>query len=97
MTHDKLGHSSMEKTLALIRKQCYWTGLARDIEDYCNKCLRCCVSKVGKRVRPKMGTITAHNPLEVFAIDFTLLEPACGYETLLVMTDMFSKFTQAVD
>ena len=44
----------------------------------------------------KMGTITAHNPLEVLVIDFTFLEPACGNENVVVMTDVFSKFTQAV-
>ena len=96
MTHDKLGHSSAEKTLVLIRNSCYWAGLVKDIEEYCNKCHRCCVGKVWKRVRPKMGTITAHNSLEVMATDFTLLEPASGFENVLVMTDVFSKFTQAV-
>ena len=66
-----LGHSSAGKTLVLIRNCCYWAGLVKDIEEYCNKCHRCCAGKAGKRVRPKMGTITAHNPLEVLAIDFS--------------------------
>ena len=43
-----------------------------------------------------MGTLLASEPLEVLAINFTVLEPACGYENVLVMTDVFTKFTQAV-
>ena len=36
-------------------------------------------------------------PLEVLAIDFTLLEPAKdGKESVLVMTDVFTKFMHAV-
>ena len=36
-------------------------------------------------------------PLEVLAIDFTVLEPATdGRENVLIMTDVFTKFTYAV-
>ncbi|KAL0180390.1 hypothetical protein M9458_025832, partial [Cirrhinus mrigala] len=35
-------------------------------------------------------------PLEVIAVDFTVLEPASdGRENVLVVTDVFTKFTQA--
>lgn len=43
-----------------------------------------------------MGSLTASRPLEIIAIDFTLLERASsGQENVLVVTDAFSKFTQA--
>lgn len=43
------------------------------------------------------GALLASQPLEVLAVDFTLLEPATdGKENVLVITDVFSKFTQAV-
>ena len=42
-----------------------------------------------------MGHLLATKPLEVLAIDFTLLEPATdGRENVLVMTD--DRFTHAV-
>ena len=44
-----------------------------------------------------MGHLLASKPRQVLAIDFTLLEPSQdGRENVLVMTDVFSKFTQAV-
>ena len=44
-----------------------------------------------------MGSLLATKPLEILAIDFTVLEPAAdGRENVLVMTDVFTKFTCAV-
>ena len=44
-----------------------------------------------------MHSIVAREPLEVIAIDFTVLEPASnGIENVLVTTDVYSKFTIAV-
>ncbi|KAI3369563.1 hypothetical protein L3Q82_024379 [Scortum barcoo] len=45
-----------------------------------------------------MGHLLASRPNEILAIDFTLLEPSrSGFEkNVLVMTDVFSKFTVAV-
>ena len=45
----------------------------------------------------KMGHLLATRPLETIAIDFTILEPASdGKENVLVITDVFTKFTQAI-
>lgn len=44
-----------------------------------------------------MGHLLASQPNEILAVDFTFLEPAVdGREQVLIMTDVFSKFTQAV-
>ena len=44
-----------------------------------------------------MGSLLATRPLEVLAMDFTLLEPAAdGRENVLVLTDVFTKFTTAI-
>ena len=43
-----------------------------------------------------MKAFIASRPLEVVAMDFTILEPALdGRENVLVVTEVFSKFTQA--
>ncbi|XP_038074823.1 uncharacterized protein LOC119742731 [Patiria miniata] len=96
--HNQAGHQGRERTLALIRKRCFWPGMATTVEKWCQKCERCTVSKAPTpAVRPSMGRLLAERPLDILAIDFTILEKATdGRENVLVMTDVFSKFSQAV-
>lgn len=48
------------------------------------------------KIRAPMKPFLATRPLEVVAVDFTMLEPASdGRENVLVVTDVFTKFTQA--
>ena len=43
-----------------------------------------------------MGHLLASRPNEIVAIDYTMLEPTQGgLENVLVMTDVFSKYTLA--
>ena len=95
--HDDVGHQGYERTLSLIQARCFWPGMTVDIEEYCRNCNRCLLAKSKPQIRPTMGSFLAKKPLEVLAIDFTFLEPATdGRENVLVMTDVFTKFTQAV-
>ena len=55
------------------------------------------LAKSGKPCRLTIGSFTASRPLEVLAIDYTLLDRASsGLENVLVVTDIFTKLTQAV-
>jgi len=95
--HDKNGHQGIERTFQLIRKRCYWPGMFNDIKQYCKRCDRCNVSKMPvPKVKAHMGHLTATRPFEVLAMDFTLLEPSQGYENVLVITDVFTKWTFAI-
>lgn len=96
--HQHHGHQGIERTAQLVRERCYWPGLDRDVRDWCQKCERCTVAKdTQPQVRVPMGHLLAAQPNQVVAIDFTLLEPSRdGRELAMVMTDVFSKFTQVV-
>ena len=96
--HQGHGHQGIERTTELIRQRCYWPHMHRDIKDWCQQCERCTLAKVTHpHVKVAMGHLLAARPNQVLAIDFTLLEPSQdGKENVLVMTDVFSKFTQAV-
>lgn len=95
--HDRVGHQAAEKTVKLAQSRCYWPRMIADIRDYCANCERCTLAKAGKRIRTKMGTLSAKRPLEVLAIDFTVLErSSSGHENVLILTDICTKFTQAV-
>uniref|UniRef100_A0A3B3HMB5 Integrase catalytic domain-containing protein n=1 Tax=Oryzias latipes TaxID=8090 RepID=A0A3B3HMB5_ORYLA len=70
----------------------------RDVEAFCKTCERCIVSKnPHPQVVAPQGHLLAYRPLEVVAMDFTVLEPSSDRrENVLIMTDVFSKFTVAV-
>ena len=63
---------------------------------YCRSCKRCGLNKVA-RVKTEMGTLRALRPLEVIEIDFTTVEKSVkGIENILVITDVFTKFSKAI-
>ena len=96
--HDNHGHQGVERTVDLIRRRCYWPGMNNTIENYCRACERCTLAKdVSTKSKSFMGHLTASKPNDILAIDFTVLEPASdGRENILIMTDVFSKYVQAI-
>ncbi|KAG1933989.1 interleukin-1 receptor accessory protein-like 1-A [Pimephales promelas] len=96
--HDHQGHQGIDRTFKLVRQRFYWPGMYQDVQEFCKHCLRCIVSKdVQPKVKTAMNSIQTSKPLEVVALDFTLLERSqSGKENVLVITDVFSKFTVAV-
>lgn len=96
--HDKCGHQGKERTLALARRRFFWPGLSKDVFDYCSSCERCVIAKDAlPKIRSRMCHLMAKQPLETVAMDFTLLEKSSsGFENVLVITDIFSKYTIAV-
>ena len=75
--HDHNGHQGIERTFNLVRQRCYWPKMYVDIKNYCKKCDRCAVSKITTpTAHTDMGHLSASEPLEIIAVDFTLLEPA---------------------
>ncbi|KAI0214933.1 hypothetical protein LSAT2_033045 [Lamellibrachia satsuma] len=96
--HDEAGHQGVERTEALVRERCYWVGIREDVKRWVERCERCAVSKMPHvKTRTPLGRLSATRPLEVLAIDFTVLEPSSdGRENVLVITDVFTKYTVAV-
>lgn len=72
--------------------------MARDVERWCQQCQRCVLGKaVQPKVRTYWGMLQVTRPNEVLAIDFTILEPASdGCENVLILTDVFTKYSQAI-
>ena len=94
--HDKMGHQGLERTLGLLKSRVYWPGMHHDVKAYIDGCQRC---QMGRRpaVHTTSGHVLASRPLEILAIDFTKLDAASdGREDVLVITDVFTKFTQAI-
>ena len=94
--HDQHGHSGLERTLAVLRSRCYWYNMESDVKRHIDNCARRVLSKPVKVTTP-LGNLLASKPLEVLAIDFTLMDKATdGRENVLVLTDSFTKWTIAV-
>lgn len=96
--HDDFGHQGPERTEQVVRRRCWWPGMHADVKRWITECERCVVAKGPYlTARTPMGSIIASKPLEVLAMDFTQLEPASdGRENVLVLTDVFTKFTVAI-
>ena len=68
-----------------------------DTDRWIAQCEQCHIAK-GDYTEPKtqQGTLTASQPLELLCIDFTKADPSkSGKENILILTDAFSKFSQA--
>lgn len=96
--HEQHGHQGFQRTLELVRRRCYWPGMTQDIQQWCQRCERCSMAKdPGPAIRAPLGHLLAAKPNQIVAVDFTVLEPCQnGLENVLVMTDIFSKYTQAI-
>ena len=96
--HDHGGHFSVKGTLAKLKRGYYWSSMSKDVQVWVQKCKRCILAKdVFPKTQASMVCSNVTVPLEVLAMDYTLLEPSAGgYENVLVLTDMFTRFTVAV-
>ena len=68
-----------------------------DTDFWLTQCKQCLISK-GDYTEPKtqQGSLVAHQHLELLCIDFTKADVAKGgTENILVLTDAFSKYSQA--
>ncbi|KAK3768942.1 hypothetical protein RRG08_060378 [Elysia crispata] len=98
LAHDKSEHQGQERTTETLCKRCYWVGMTRDVLEYCVSCQRCQFTKApAVKAHQPLQHLRARFPLEIVAMDFTQLERAAdGREHVLVLTDVFTKWTVAV-
>ena len=75
-----------------------WPGLQASVQDLKSRCKICTLAKMPYRpLRNKMMEIGLVNrPLEVLCPDFDKLGQTCDKEDMLVITDIYSKFSVAM-
>ena len=94
--HDDIGHMGRDKTLDLVRDRYYWPRMASDVEEWVRNCMRCKVSKAAAVKAPLVNIVTTQ-PLELVCLDYLSLEMSQGgYENVLVITDHFTRYAQAI-
>ena len=97
LLHDGQGHQGIERTIALCRERFYWNTMFQDVTRYVKEC-PCCQIVKGDYTEPNTipGVIIANNPMDLVCIDFTKVDPSKdSKENILVLTDTFTKFSQA--
>ena len=83
--------------IKLLCSKVYWPLMFTDTDHWLAQCERCHIAKGGyTEPKTQQGTLTANQPLELLCIDFTKADPSKGgKENILVLTNAFSKFSQA--
>ena len=95
--HQKMGHLAADRVEDLARQRFYWPYMAKDIGNYIQKKCSCVISKKPNCTeRAPLVPIEATYPFELISIDYLHLDKCKGeFEYVLVVTDHFTRFTQA--
>ena len=94
--HDKAGHMGRERTVALLRPRCFWPGMYADVKKHIQDCDRCLRRKHPLDQVAPLENLSTTQPMELVCIDYLTLETSKGgFENILVVTDHFTKYSQA--
>ena len=96
--HDHSGHLGIHKTTESVKQRFYWPGYESDIEMWIKECQQCQQRNPQQpRQHAPLGTITASHPFQKVSWDIMgpLPTTAAGNKYILVVTDIFSKWTEA--
>lgn len=94
--HSEMGHPGRDKTLNLVRDRFFWNGMTVDVDNFIKNCKNCLLRK-SQPERAPLVNIQTYQPLELVCIDYLTLEPSKGgIQNILVITDHFTKYAQAI-
>lgn len=95
--HDNVGHLGRDRAITLLRDRFFWPKMGLDLAKRISNCQRCLRRKTCTKIRAPMETIETTQPLELVCMDFLSLETSLGgFKYILVITDHFTKYAQAV-
>jgi len=93
--HDEMGHFGRDRIIGLARSRFYWPGMQTDISKYIDTC-ESCLKRKGKDPVAQLVNMVSNEPLELVCMDFLSLEPSGGFNSILVLTDHFTRYAMAV-
>jgi hypothetical protein len=95
--HDDAGHQGRDITLFLIKSRLYWPGMDKDINIKVKSCSNCILRKSKCKTSAELVNIKSSYPYELVCIDYLSLEQSkSGYENILLITDHFTRYAQAI-
>ena len=94
--HQKMGHLGLERVLDLARRRFFWPNMSSDIDYFIKKKCSCVISKKPNTPeRAPLVPIHATHPFEMLSIDYLKVDRCQGFEYILLVTDHFTRFSQA--
>ena len=93
--HRAIGHLRGDRTVAVLRERFTWNGLwtqVRGILDQCGPCRRATTPPE----RARMVPIVATYPMDLLHMDYLTLDKRSGFEDVLILTDHFTRYAQAI-
>jgi len=91
-------HLGSDRTLSQLKQEYYWPGMRRDIITWYRQCTQCARGR-GPPNRPHgaLQKVTVGEPLDIVAVDILSGLPTTpeGYQYILVITDYFTKWSEA--
>ncbi|MCG8034843.1 MAG: DDE-type integrase/transposase/recombinase, partial [Candidatus Thiodiazotropha taylori] len=95
--HDDLGHQGRDRTTSLIKQRFYWPAMDSYIQEKVRQCSRCILRKTRQNKSASLVNIVSSAPMEIVCLDYLSLERSKGgVENILVITDHFSRYAQAI-
>ena len=95
--HEAAAHAGAGRTLMTLRRRFFWVDMEREVRHLQSECVVCGLQKDRAEPRAPLNPVTVTYPLEVIALDFlTLGRPTDTYQNILVMTDLFTRYSWAV-
>jgi transposase InsO family protein len=92
------GHLGIQRTIARVHQKFYWPGLSIDVARWCAACPECS-SRKGKPGpgRVPLTSLPTGAPFERIAMDIldTRKRTSKGFQYVLVISDYFTKYTDA--
>ena len=96
--HNQGGHLGIFKTTENIKARFYWPGYEKDTQTWISSCQQCQRHNPPQPDRrAPLGTIKTSHPFEKLSWDIMgpLPTSSKGYQYILVVTDLFSKWVKA--
>ena len=96
--HNELGHLGFHKTIEAVKQRYYWPGYEGDIRKWVAECAPCQQRSAPQlAAQAPLGTTTTSYPFDKISWDIMGLLPLTtqGNRYVLVVTDLFSKWTEA--
>ena len=95
--HNDMGHPGKDRTLSLLKDRFYWPGMSKDVEEWISHCGRCIRRKTPPNHRAPLVSIGTISPLHLVCMDYLTLEPSKGgQQNILIITDHFTRYAQAI-